>query len=276
MSLLGHRNFLPLAPILKAVSASTSIWLIVHGTDAWLRLHAYERLCLAVVDRVHSVSPDTARRFHEAGFEREIEIIPNCLPPYWRLEEPCPSRFDLPIRLLAVARLSAFEKLKGVDHTIEAVALLAERGMDIVFDVVGTGDDLDSFMGIADSLKVTDRVFFHGRVLDERLAEIYRDASIFVLPSGSEGFGLVFLEAMAYGKPVVAADLAGAPFVVRPDESGCLVPYGNPSALSECLETLIRDPGSARALGLKGRAFLERNFTYYQYSRRFLDYMGLS
>jgi glycosyltransferase involved in cell wall biosynthesis len=228
-----------------------------------------------VVDRVYSISPDTARRFNEAGFDREVEILPISLPHYWKLEKLSPISFDHPVRLLAVARLSAFEKLKGIDHTIEAVALLIKRGMDIVFDVAGTGDDMARLVEIADSLKITDRVRFHGRVSNERLAELYRNASIFVLPSGSEGFGLVFLEAMAYGLPVVAADVAAAPVVVRPGESGCLVPYGNPGALSECLETLIRNPGSARALGLKGRAFLERNFTFAQYSSRFLSYIGL-
>ena len=273
--LLGHRGFLPLAPILKAASPSTSIWMMVYGIDAWPHLNEIERVCLSAVARVHAISPDTKRRFHEAGFQREVELLPIGLPHYWRLEDPSFRRFDPPVHLLAVARLWASEKLKGIDHTIKAVALMRRRGVGVVFDVVGAGDDLNRLMTLADSLNVSDSVRFHGGVSEKRLAELYRGANIFVLPSGSEGFGLVFLEAMAFGKPVVAADVAGAPFVVRPGESGCLVPYGDPSALSECLEGLIRDPERARELGRRGRVFLEHNFTFDQYSRRFLAIMEL-
>jgi hypothetical protein len=105
-------------------------------------------------------------------------------------------------------------------------------------------------------------------VTTDRLRELYALSDIFVLPSGAEGFGIVYLEAMAFAKPVIAADAGGAPFVVRPGASGILVTYGDAAGLARSIETLIQDPDAARALGSRGRAFLERNFSFEQMVRR--------
>jgi phosphatidyl-myo-inositol dimannoside synthase len=275
MLMLGHRSFLPLAPCLKAISPRTQICLMIHGMDAWPRLTLMERACLLAVDRVFSVSPDTASRFKQAGCRQVINDLPNGLPHYWKLPGPEPPPITPVTRLLSVARLCAAERLKGIDHTIEALAHLRRCGLDLQYDVVGTGDDLERLVHVATSLGVLDYVRFHGSIPDEKLATLYQAADIFVLPSGSEGFGLVFLEAMAYGKPVVAADVGGAPFVVRPKVNGCLVPYGSPAALGVCLEGLIKDPQASRQLGQNGRKLLEENFTFECYQRRFLKALGL-
>jgi glycosyltransferase involved in cell wall biosynthesis len=268
--IIGHRGFLPLAPWIRAAAPRASIWLKIYGVDTAPRLKRLEHACLRFVDRVVSISPNTSAQFRDAGFEGEIVVLPCGLPHYWGAGEPSPSRFESPVKLLAVSRLSALDRYKGIDHTIEAVALLRRRGHDVRLDVVGSGDDLPRLAGLAEAQGVADCVCFQGRVSDERLAELYGAADVFVLPSGGEGFGLVYLEAMAYGKPIVAADSAGAPFVVRPGESGRLVPFGDVAALHDCLERLIGDPRGARELGLGGRQLLEKEFTFERFSRRFL------
>ncbi len=268
--ILGLRGFLPLAPWVRAAAPKASIWLKVYGVDATPRLTRFEHACLRSVDRVIAISPNTSSQFRDAGFEGEIDLLPCGLPHYWRAGEPSPSRFGSPVKLLAVSRLSGLDRYKGIDHTIEAVALLRQRGRDVQFDVVGSGDDLPRLARLAEARGVANDVSFLGRVAHEKLAELYGAADVFVLPSGGEGFGLVYLEAMAYGKPIVAADSAGAPFVVRPGESGYLVPFGDVALLHDCLERLIGDPRGARELGLRGRRLLEKEFTFERFSRRFL------
>jgi len=268
--MIGHRGFLPLAPWIRAAAPKASIWLKIFGVDAAPRLTRFEHACLRFVDTIVSISPNTSMRFRDAGFEGKIDLLPCGLPHYWGAGEPSPSRFESPVKLLAVSRLSGLDRYKGIDHTIEAVALLRQRGHDVRFDIVGSGDDLQRLAGLAEARGVADDVCFLGWIADERLAELYGAADVFVLPSGGEGFGLVYLEAMAYGKPIVAADSAGAPFVVRPGESGCLVPFGDVAALHDCLERLIGDPRGARELGLRGRQLLEKEFTFELFSRRFL------
>jgi glycosyltransferase involved in cell wall biosynthesis len=103
---------------------------------------------------------------------------------------------------------------------------------------------------------------------------MYADCDIFVLPSGAEGFGIVYLEAMAYARPVVAADAAGAPFVVRPGESGWLVPFGNPHELAGCLRERLREAESTRAVALAGRRLLEREFGYEAFCQRTAALLG--
>ena len=95
---------------------------------------------------------------------------------------------------------------------------------------------------------VADAVHFHGAVDNHALGARYRAADVFVLPSGAEGFGLVYLEAMAHGRPVVGADAGGTPFVVRPGESGVLVPYGNVEILAGAPQGRVSN--LERSLGL--------------------------
>ena len=81
---------------------------------------------------------------------------------------------------------------------------------------------------------------------DAVLRSCYSACDIFLLPSAGEGFGIVYLEAMAFAKPVIAADSAGAPFVVRPGVSGVLVAYGDPRSLASAVAKLAGDPDGAR------------------------------
>ncbi|HEX9641861.1 MAG TPA: glycosyltransferase family 4 protein, partial [Candidatus Krumholzibacteria bacterium] len=93
-------------------------------------------------------------------------------------------------------------------------------------------------------------------------------------PSRGEGFGIVYLEAMAYAKPVVAADAGGAPFVVRPGVSGALVPYAAPEHIASCVTEWMRDPGSARRLGQSARRLVEQTFSFRAFVTRAEDLLG--
>jgi glycosyltransferase involved in cell wall biosynthesis len=157
------------------------------------------------------------------------------------------------------------ERQKGFDHTIEAVALLAKEGLEFSLAIVGDGSDRRRLEELASAQGVASRVVFRGRLDDEALKTCYRRCDVFILPSAQEGFGIVYLEAMAYAKPVVAADAGGAPFVVRPGISGSLVPYGDPAALASCLKRLVSDPQASRDLGMRARAFLQQTFSSEQY-----------
>jgi glycosyltransferase involved in cell wall biosynthesis len=243
-------------------------WLLTYGIEAQRPLHLLERGLLHWIDRVFAISPQTAEAFKLAGYRGSVDLWPCCLPFSWTFPEPHPPRFESPVRLLSVSRLAPPERYKGIDVTISAVGLLRRRGHAVVFDVVGEGRDLERLQALCRESDLEDSVHFHGRVTNDRLRELYAFSDIFVLPSGAEGFGIVYLEALAFAKPVIAADAGGAPFVVRPGASGVLVNYGDAAALARSIETLIQDPEAARALGSRGRACLERNFSFEQMVRR--------
>ena len=259
---LGHRNFLPVSPLLRLAAPRSEQWLILHGVDAWPAVGRFERGILRTLDRLFAVSPQTAATFHGAGGPADICVWPNAVPFFWQVPALVPPRFDGPLQLLCVARLASPERYKGVEQNIRALRLVLDQGIATVLHIVGDGADRRRLEAIAGGLGVAEHVRFHGRVSDAVLGELYSACDLFVLPSGAEGFGIVFIEAMAYGKPVIAADAAGAPFAVRPGESGFLVPFDDVPALARCIVERAHDPDGSRAAGLRGREFMLRNFSF--------------
>ncbi len=124
--------------------------------------------------------------------------------------------------------------------------------------IAGSGPELLRLRSLAGRLGLARRVEFLGHVPFARLAAEYRRADVFCLPSRQEGFGIVFLEAMAAGLPVVAARAAAVPEVVTEGECGILIPPGDDSALAAALERILRDPIERRRLSEAGHLRVER------------------
>lgn len=154
---------------------------------------------------------------------------------------------DLPLVLL-VGRIVPH---KGVEHFVEAARYLP----DVAFLVAGEGSSLEAMKRLAASFDVADRVRFLGRVSQENLTKLYAACDVFVLPSVSrlEAFGIVALEAMATGKPVVVADIPGVREVIEDGREGLLADPVNPQDLAERIRALLADPAHAREMGRRGR-----------------------
>jgi glycosyltransferase involved in cell wall biosynthesis len=101
------------------------------------------------------------------------------------------------------------------------------------------------------------------------LAACYRACEIFALPSHGEGFGLVYLEAMACGKPVIGGSHGGAPEIIEDGVTGYLVPHGDPIQLATCIETLLADPAHAKEMGARGRQRAENEFRFNGFAKSF-------
>ncbi len=160
---------------------------------------------------------------------------------------------------------------KNVDTLLSAMTRVSNEA---VLRVVGTGPDFARLERLSLELGLGERVELLGHVDFARLAGEYRRADVFCLPSRQEGFGIVFLEAMAAGLPVVAARAAAVPEVVIDGESGILVGPDSPDDLAAALDRLLSDPGERRRLGEAGR----KRVTAYEVARvsdLFLDAVGL-
>ncbi len=154
---------------------------------------------------------------------------------------------DKPIVLL-VGRIVPH---KGVEHFVEAARYLPEAS----FLVAGEGSSLETMKRLAVAFGVEDRVRFLGRVSQENLPNLYAACDVFVLPSVSrlEAFGIVALEAMATGKPVVVADIPGVREVIEDGREGLLADPVNPRDLAARIQALLADPARAREMGRRGR-----------------------
>lgn len=133
--------------------------------------------------------------------------------------------------------------------------------------MIGRGDDASRLLGLARQCGVADAIEFVGFVSDTRLREEFASCTLFALPSQKEGFGLAYLEAMAAGKPCLAADAGGAPEVVTP-EVGRLVPYADVPAIASAAVSMLGQTWdataiAARALGSFGFENLRRNLKTY-------------
>lgn len=235
---------------------------VAHGIDVATPLRRERRFALRGAHALWPVSRDTAAQLvAQQGVEpRRIRVVENALDPFWPLPEPPARRGEF---LLSVGRLHPGHAYKGFDLTLEALAQIpAVRRPPLV--IVGDGPDRARLEALAARLGVSAR--FAGAVDDAALAALYRGAGAFVLPSTREGFGLVYLEAMASALPCIAARAGGAPEVVRDGETGVVIPPGDVGALAAAIEDVLGERGAA--LGLAGRARVERELSYPAYERR--------
>jgi phosphatidyl-myo-inositol alpha-mannosyltransferase len=150
--------------------------------------------------------------------------------------------------LLFVGRL---EPRKGFSVAVDAFARLATAHPDVRLVVVGDGEQRSAVEALEPAIRR--RVDMVGRVSAADLPGYHRAAGIFLAPStGNESFGIVLVEAMAAGLPIVASDIAGYRAVTRHESEGLLVPPGDAAALAAAIDRLLRDPTLARSLGARG------------------------
>jgi glycosyltransferase involved in cell wall biosynthesis len=236
------------------------IILIAHGIEVWTDLEGSRRSALRMVDSILCVSRYTQHSIQSQVPELQDErfvIFPNALSESWRQQpvtdvpaaqsEPLPEKF-----LLSVTRLDRGERYKGIITVLEALAMIHDRSVHYV--VAGRGDDVHFIAAVAKRLGVGDRVHLLGSVPDAELAALYRKCMAFVLPSGKEGFGIVFLEAMFFSACVIAAREKGAVDVVQHEKTGLLVPYGDVVALKQTIDRVISDGALRQRLGEAGRS----------------------
>lgn len=174
---------------------------------------------LRAADNIFAVSEWTRQRVLAIGQieDAKVVVIPNTFDAsrfsVGRVPHDLRKRYALRESdkvILTVARLDTGERYKGYDKVMMALpAVIAECG-SVRFIVVGTGDDQPRIAALANTLGVADAVTFAGFVARTELADHYRLADAFVMPSTGEGFGIVFLEAMACGTPVIAGNKDGS------------------------------------------------------------------
>ena len=273
--LVGHVNYAPLALWLQRLQPRLRYGVMIYGVDAWTKLPWARREGLRRADFVVAISEYTKQRAIEANDvpAERFHVLPNALE--YSAEKIAAEHARTPppsgMRLLSVCRLDAAERYKGVDTVIESLPTIAAKVLDVQYFVVGGGTDVERHKQLAQSAGVADRVHFLGFVDDAELRAYYRACDVFVMPSAGEGFGFVYLEAMQYGKPVVAARSGGAPEVVEDGVTGALVEYGDVRQLAETLARLCLDTELRKQLGEAGYGRLQERFTFPQFKRRLTD-----
>ena len=249
-----HEPMVPILPLCvlefsKSVNVGT-----FHASYSRQHLYrAFQPIIKRWQKRLHgsiAVSP-AARRYVNNTFPGEYEIIPNGIDykHFSANVAPLPQYQDGKLNILFVGRL---EKRKGLRYLLEAYSKLKWEMPNTRLIVVGPGNPDKESYRILSSHGLRD-VEFAGRVSYDELPRYYSTADIFCSPAtGGESFGIVLLEAMSAGKPVVASDIEGFRGIMTDGEQGLLVPKKDTGALANALGRLARDPELRSKLGGQG------------------------
>jgi phosphatidylinositol alpha-1,6-mannosyltransferase len=252
----------------------------LHGIEAWRPLTASQRRALGGATVLLANSAYTSARVVAAhAWVRPPEICPLTLPPAECDADStrvAPPHIWGPHAVLLVGRLAAAEQYKGHDQLIDAWPGVLSEVPDARLVFVGDGDDVPRLRAKAQALGVGSSLVTTGFLEDRALRLAYREAAVFAMPSRNEGFGIVYLEAMAAGLPCIGSTDDAAAEIIEDGKSGFLVEQNNPAALAHRLVALLKDPARRRELGGRGRALLEQRFSYSQFRDRVVTALSVA
>jgi glycosyltransferase involved in cell wall biosynthesis len=262
----GLLGFAPIALAQRLINPRSRRVLFVHGVEAWHYRSSLHSLGVRQMQHIISVSQYTLDAFRRAypgaPLEPNFVLANTVAPQLLAAGERVRASVAGPLRLLSVTRLSAHDGFKGIDRVLEALPTLLQRFPDLVYCIVGDGADRIRLERLASRLGVERAACFRGSVSEDELSQEFAACTIFVMPSLKEGFGLVFIEAMAYGKPVVAARATAVPEVVPHGEAGLLVEQDNVHELIEAISLLISDFALRERMGAAGRKIVQERYTF--------------
>lgn len=241
----GHIN---LAPLIQTLCKPLGIpyTVLTYGKEVWNSLPVVKEKALQQADRVWTISRYSRDRLCLANALdlSRVDLLPcivdgDAFTPGIKSADLV-ERYQLAGAkvLMTVARLWSGDPYKGVDVTIRALPEIIQSFPQVKYLVIGRGDDQPRLAQLAEDLGVSDRVIFAGFVPTEALADHYRLADAYVMPS-QEGFGIVYLEAMACGVPVLSGDADGSADPLQDGKLGWRVPHRDPTAVAAaCIEIL--------------------------------------
>jgi glycosyltransferase involved in cell wall biosynthesis len=273
-----HVHLSPVARLLRG--PATRVYQFLHGVECWLPISMRSRWGLACADVLLCNSAFTHRRFlhHNPGFASLPSRVcwlgaPEDHLPEEASEESCGDELSV----LIVGRIVGEERYKGHEQLIAVWPEVRRRFPRARLDIVGGGNASAALQDLAErrGLLASGAVRLWGQVSNEELRERYRRCSVFAMPSRGEGFGLVYLEAMAFGKPCLASLDDAASEVVLGEETGLLVRYADREGLLYALCRLLESRALRRKLGRAGRERVIAHFTERRFGERLWEALDL-
>ncbi len=275
--LAAHPNLGPILRAMRVLTPRMKSIICTHGIEVWEPLPSARRNALRKASLV--LSPSRATADHLISVQgvapNRIRILPWALDPDFATKSSggkpatLPPNFPTGRVILSVGRWLASERYKGMDTLILAMPRLLLRWPDLQLVIVGSGDDRAWLEHIARDSGVQRHVHFLSGLSYPEISACYQAAEIFALPSRGEGFGFVYLEAMAHGKPVIGGAHGGAPEVIQDGETGYLVQHGDPVQLATSIDALLANPEQARRMGEAGRQRMENEFRFPAFAKSF-------
>ena len=240
-----HLNFTVAAYILKRLTG-IPYWTTAYGMEAWNIKKPFLVKALQNADQILSISNYTRDRLlQEQNLDpQKISVLPCVFNPKSFDIKPKPhyllEKYQLKSEqsvILTVARLAEAQRHKGYDQILQALPQIRQTIPNVHYLIVGKGKDRPRIESLIEELGLADCVTLAGFVPDEQLCDYYNLCDLFAMPSKKEGFGIVYLEAMACGKPALGGNQDGAVDALCQGELGALV---NPDDIDEIAQTILQ------------------------------------
>ena len=267
----------------------------IHGVDFLSTIHKGEKIkqkmfgVLEGVDGIITVSSKLKNIIREQPFAAKTEVINNginpedCVPAQASVQAQAEASTEAPSkaceeeasgqpsRLCKLLSVSNLKKTKGLDINLRAVAQLAPKYPDLRYFIVGDGEERENLQKLAAELNIKEKVIFLGRLDHPATMKQMAEADIFCLPSWQEGFGIVYIEAMAQGLPVIAVQGEGIEDVITHDQNGLLVRPHSVEDVVKALDLLLSNPAKALSLAQAGRQTVMNGFTWTHNAQKTLE-----
>lgn len=261
---LGHINLALVGYWIKKIKPSIKLIIIAHGLEVWGEQKGYKRKALESADRILSVSNFTKQKMIESNpsvSKDKISIFPNTLDPYFvppkvfHKPQYLLNRYQLSLEdkvLLTITRISSFEKYKGYDNVIRCLHRLSKVNLKIRYLLCGKADEYEQerLHKIIQETNSASLVTMTGFIQEDELIDHYLLADVFVMQSKMEGFGIVFIEALACGRKVIAGSKDGSVDALLNGELGLLIdPDSEEELKAAILQSLNMsdDPGKLQS-----------------------------
>lgn len=264
--LLGHVNMAVVGVLIKKIYPAKQLILITHGIDVWRPLSGFKAKVLQLADKILSVSHftrDKVLTLHNVPAEK-VTVFPNTIDPFFPMPESVMRRDELRGRyglektdfvIYTLTRLSATELFKGYDKVIAAVANIAREYKSVKYVIAGKYDagEKQRIDALVSHYGVQEHVVLTGFLKEEELVAHYQMADLYIMPSKKEGFGIVFIEAIVCGVPVVAGNADGSVDALLGGETGLLVNPDSEAEIEQALRKSIEHNIRADEALLKAR-----------------------
>jgi phosphatidylinositol alpha-1,6-mannosyltransferase len=265
--ILSHVNIALLGILIKILNPKCRVWMVAHGIEVWRPLTFAKKMFVRrFCDKFICVSNYTKSqmvRWHQVDPEKCV-VLNNVVDPFIKH----PDEFEKPEYLLnrysltpenqvifTLTRLASSEQYKGYEQVIKAVSRLKERFPKIKYLLSGQYDSTEEtrIKELISACQVEEQVILTGFLNEKELADYFLLADLFVLPSRKEGFGIVFIEALACGLPVICGNADGSVDAIRNGELGTAINVNDLDELEKTIATYLETP-----LTVEARAELQR------------------
>jgi glycosyltransferase involved in cell wall biosynthesis len=275
--IISHVNILPIAWLIKKCFSNKKLIMIAHGIEVWSMPLGYKKKMLAACDEIICVSEFTKQQISKISELKlvKLTVINNCIDPFLNNQKSSEAITNLRTRygilpeekvMFTLTRMDANERYKGYDRVIEAMAKLTNKYPSLKYVIGGSYDEAEKkhIDEVLQKFEMSEKVIFTGFIKNEELNNHFLMSDYYIMPSYGEGFGIVFIEAMYFGLPVIAGNKDGSVDALMNGKLGILVDPMNVSEIQVAIEKLL----IATKKYIPDNTLLLDNFSYEQYTNK--------